>query len=85
MYGIDLFVDHIGFSLFSHPIHSPHIRLRFSRLPRTVPGLETEDELTYARPHIPCLLAFLAWYPARALRHVHACLRSHFPFDGEDP
>jgi hypothetical protein len=39
---------------------------------------------TCVRPHVPCLHAFLARYPARALRHIHASLRSRFPFDGED-
>ncbi|TVT97361.1 hypothetical protein EJB05_57395, partial [Eragrostis curvula] len=35
---------------------------------------------TCARPHLPCILAFLARYPARALDHLHATLRSRFPF-----
>ncbi|KAK3145098.1 hypothetical protein QOZ80_4AG0323070 [Eleusine coracana subsp. coracana] len=38
---------------------------------------------TCARPHLPCLLAFLARYPARALHHIHASLRSRFPFDDD--
>jgi hypothetical protein len=39
----------------------------------------------HARTSPPCLLAFLARYPARALRHVRASLGSRFPFDGEEP
>ncbi|CAD6340683.1 unnamed protein product [Miscanthus lutarioriparius] len=43
---------------------------------------------TCARPHLPCLLAFLACYPSRAVGSLHAALRARFPFagptDGED-
>ncbi|KAF8780650.1 hypothetical protein HU200_001252 [Digitaria exilis] len=35
---------------------------------------------TCARPHLPCLLAFLARYPSRALGSIHAALRARFPF-----
>jgi hypothetical protein len=35
---------------------------------------------TCARPHLPCLHAFLARYPPRALASVHAALRARFPF-----
>ncbi|XP_062185480.1 uncharacterized protein LOC133889053 [Phragmites australis] len=35
---------------------------------------------TCARPHLPCLLAFLARYPARAIDSLLASLRSRFPF-----
>ncbi|XP_004975260.1 uncharacterized protein LOC101778189 [Setaria italica] len=37
---------------------------------------------TCARPHLPCLLAFLARYPPRALASIHAALRARFPFAG---
>ncbi|XP_062225346.1 uncharacterized protein LOC133924010 [Phragmites australis] len=35
---------------------------------------------TCARPHLPCLLVFLARYPSRALDSLHGSLRSRFPF-----
>ncbi|CAL5017842.1 unnamed protein product [Urochloa decumbens] len=35
---------------------------------------------TCARPHLPCLHAFLARYPPRALASVHAAIRARFPF-----
>ncbi|KAF0890527.1 hypothetical protein E2562_003742 [Oryza meyeriana var. granulata] len=34
---------------------------------------------TCARPHLPCLLAFLSRYPSRALASVASALRSRFP------
>jgi hypothetical protein len=37
---------------------------------------------TCARPHLPCLLAFLACYPSRAVGSLHAALRARFPFAG---
>ncbi|OEL35356.1 hypothetical protein BAE44_0003625 [Dichanthelium oligosanthes] len=37
---------------------------------------------TCARPHLPCLLAFLARYPSRAVGSLHAALRARFPFAG---
>jgi hypothetical protein len=37
---------------------------------------------TCARPHLPCLLAFLARYPPRAVGSLHAALRARFPFAG---
>ncbi|KAG2571174.1 uncharacterized protein LOC120640520 [Panicum virgatum] len=43
-----------------------------------LPGLPLP--CTCARPHLPCLLAFLARYPPRALASVHAALRARFPF-----
>ncbi|KAL6652985.1 hypothetical protein ACP70R_011910 [Stipagrostis hirtigluma subsp. patula] len=39
---------------------------------------------TCARPHLPCLLAFLARYPARAIDSLLASLRSRFPFAASD-
>ncbi|RLM64927.1 uncharacterized protein C2845_PM16G04130 [Panicum miliaceum] len=45
-----------------------------------LPGLPLP--CTCARPHLPCLLAFLARYPPRALASVHAALRARFPFTG---
>jgi len=45
-----------------------------------LPGLPLP--CTCARPHLPCLLAFLARYPPRALASVHAALRARFPFAG---
>ncbi|CAO2034520.1 unnamed protein product [Urochloa humidicola] len=35
---------------------------------------------TCARPHLPCLHAFLARYPPRALASIHAAIRARFPF-----
>ncbi|CAN6270660.1 unnamed protein product [Urochloa humidicola] len=35
---------------------------------------------TCARPHLPCLHAFLARYPPRALASTHAAIRARFPF-----
>ncbi|RLM73515.1 uncharacterized protein C2845_PM15G03890 [Panicum miliaceum] len=46
----------------------------------SLPGLPLP--CTCARPHLPCLLAFLARYPPRALASVHAALRARFPFAG---
>ncbi|KAG0549283.1 hypothetical protein BDA96_01G241800 [Sorghum bicolor] len=37
---------------------------------------------TCARPHLPCILAFLACYPSRAVGSLHAALRARFPFAG---
>ncbi|KAL6851458.1 hypothetical protein ACP4OV_020391 [Aristida adscensionis] len=38
-----------------------------------------------ARPHLPCLLAFLARYPPRAIDSLLASLRSRFPFAAPAP
>jgi hypothetical protein len=37
---------------------------------------------TCARPHLPCLLSFLARYPSLAAGSLHAALRARFPFVG---
>ncbi|KAJ1270400.1 hypothetical protein BS78_06G049600 [Paspalum vaginatum] len=39
---------------------------------------------TCARPHLPCLLAFLARYPSRVARSLHAALHTRFPFADDD-
>ncbi|CAN6248088.1 unnamed protein product [Urochloa humidicola] len=39
---------------------------------------------TCARPHLPCLHAFLACYPARALASTHAAIRARFPFSAAE-